>query len=42
MKSMMEQAIIDGNEEVWQLAEYFGITEDMVKFAFWVYFDRVV
>ena len=41
-KNEMEQAIIDGNEEVWQLAEYFGITEDMVKFAFWVYFDRVV
>ena len=41
-KNEMEQAIIDGNEEVWQLAEYFGITEDMVKFAFWVYFDRAV
>ena len=41
-KNEMEQAIIDGNEEVWQLAEYFGITENMVKFAFWVYFDRVV
>lgn len=41
-KNEMEQAIIDGNEEVWQLAEYFGITEDMVKFAFWVYFDRVI
>lgn len=41
-KNEMEQAIIDGNEEVWQLAEYFGITEDMVKFAFWVYFDKAV
>ncbi len=38
-KNEMEQAIKEGNEEVWQLAEYFDITEDMVRFAFWVYFD---
>ena len=38
-KNEMERAIKEGNEEVWQLAEYFDITEDMVRFAFWVYFD---
>lgn len=38
-KDEMERAIKNGHSEVWQLAEYFGITEDMVRFAFWVYFD---
>ena len=38
-KNELEQAIKAGNEEIWQLAEYFDITEDMVRFAYWVYFD---
>lgn len=38
-KNELEQAIKEGNEEIWQLAEYFDITEDMVRFAYWVYFD---
>ena len=38
-KDEMKKAIENGNTEVWQLAEYFGITEDMIKFAMWVYFD---
>lgn len=38
-KDEMEIAMQNGNTEVWQLAEYFGITEDMIKFAMWVYFD---
>ena len=35
----MEEAMKNGYTEIWQLAEYFGITEDMVKYALWVYFD---
>ena len=38
-KDEMKKAIENGNTEVWQLAEYFGITEEMIKFAMWVYFD---
>ena len=38
-KDEMEEAMKNGYIEIWQLAEYFGITEDMVKYALWVYFD---
>ena len=38
-KDEMIIAIENGNTEIWQLAEYFGITEEMVRFAMWVYFD---
>ena len=38
-KDEMEEAMKNGYTEIWQLAEYFGITEDMVKYAWWVYFD---
>ena len=38
-KDEMEEAMKNGYTEIWQLAEYFGITEDMVKYALWVYFD---
>ena len=38
-KDELEQAIKEGNEEIWQLAEYFDITDDMVRFAYWVYLD---
>lgn len=41
-KDEMITAMKDGNTEIWQLAEYFGITEDMVKFAMWVYFDKQI
>lgn len=33
-------AITQGNSEIWQLAEYFDVTEDLVKKAFWIYFDK--
>lgn len=38
-KDEMKKAIEKGNTEVWQLAEYFGVTEDLIRFAIWVYFD---
>ena len=41
-KDEMIKAMKDGNTEIWQLAEYFGIAEDMVKFAMWVYFDKQI
>lgn len=41
-KDEMVTAMKNGNTEIWQLAEYFGITEDMVKFAMWVYFDKQI
>lgn len=41
-KDEMINAFEQGYTEVWQLAEYFNITEDMVRFACWVYFDMRV
>ncbi len=35
-------AINKGYTEVWQLAEYFDVTEELVKKAFWIYFDKQV
>lgn len=29
----LDKAVADGNTELWQLAEYFGITEDLMKKA---------
>lgn len=40
-KDEMEEAMEQGYEELWELAEYFNVSEDMVKFAFWVYFDII-
>lgn len=41
-KDEMIKAMEKGNTEIWQLADFFGITEEMVKYAMWVYFDRQV
>lgn len=38
-KSEMEEALKNGYVEVWQLAEYFEVTEEYVKKALWIYFD---
>ena len=40
-KDEMEEAMEQGYEELWELAEYFDVSEEMVKFAFWVYFDII-
>ena len=40
-KDEMEEAMEQGYEELWELSEYFDVSEDMVKFAFWVYFDII-
>lgn len=35
----LEEAVKSGYTEVWQLAELFCVTEDMMRFAMWIYFD---
>lgn len=39
-KHEVEAAFGMGIVEVWELAEYFGVTEDTVRFACYEYFDR--
>lgn len=41
-KYEMQTAFENGYVEVWQLAEYFDITEDLVKKALWIHFDKEV
>lgn len=41
-KSEMEAAMEQGYREVWQLAEYFDVTEDLVRKACWIYFDKII
>jgi Zn-dependent peptidase ImmA (M78 family) len=41
-KDQMEDAIMSCLEEIWQIAEYFDVDEEMVKKAFWIYFDKVL
>ena len=41
-KDEVEEAFKQGIVEVWQLAEYFDVTEELVKKAMWIYFDKVV
>lgn len=41
-KDEMQQAFENGYVEVWQLAEYFDVTEELVKKALWIYFDKIV
>ena len=38
----LKEAIKDGYTEKWQLAEYFELTEDLIKKAFWIYFDKEI
>jgi len=40
-KSEMEAAMEQGYCEVWQLAEYFDVTEELVRKACWIYFDKI-
>ncbi|MBR6513505.1 MAG: ImmA/IrrE family metallo-endopeptidase [Clostridia bacterium] len=39
-KQSLEAAFVQGITEVWELAEYFGVTEDIIRFACYEYFDK--
>lgn len=39
-KDEMLEAFHQGYVEVWQLAEYFEVSENLVKKALWIYFDK--
>lgn len=39
-KERLEAAFAQGITEVWELAEQFGVTEDVIRFACYEYFDR--
>lgn len=41
-KEEMIRAFELGYVEVWQIAEYFDVTEDLVRKAAWIYFDKIV
>ncbi len=41
-KTEMQTAFENGYVEVWQLAEYFDVPEELVKKALWIHFDKVV
>lgn len=41
-KNEMVSAMKKGYYEIWQLAEYFNVTEEFIKKAFWIYFDKTV
>lgn len=39
-KEEMQEAFRLGYVEVWQLAEYFDVPEELVKKALWIHFDK--
>ena len=39
-KENLEKAFTQGITEVWELAEHFNVTEDVIRFACYEYFDR--
>ncbi len=41
-KSEVERAIKGGCHEVWELAEKFDVTEQLIRKAIWLYFDKLV
>lgn len=41
-KEEMLEAFQQGYVEVWQVAEYFDVTEDLVKKAMWIHFDKEI
>lgn len=41
-KEEMEEALVCGVVEVWELAEYFEVTEEFIKKAMWIYFDKYI
>ena len=38
----MENAFKNGIIEVWELSEYFGVSEELIKKASYIYFDRCI
>ena len=38
----LEEALEKGYVEKWQLADYFEVTEDLIKKAFWIYFYKEI
>lgn len=41
-KNEMQEAFEKGYVELWQLADYFDVPEDLVKKAMWIHFDKEV
>ena len=41
-KQDMISALKSGVTEVWELAEYFEVTEELIKRAMWIYFDKII
>lgn len=41
-KAEMLNAFENGCVEIWQIAEYFNVPEELVKKALWIYFDKEV
>lgn len=41
-KNGIQEAFEKGYIEVWQLAEYFDVPEELVKKALWIYFDKSI
>lgn len=41
-KEKLQEAMIDGNTEIWQLCEYFDVDVKYIKLAFWEYFDKII
>lgn len=39
-KDEMQEAFENGYVEVWQIAEYFDMLEELVKKALWIHFDK--
>lgn len=40
-KDEMIEAFNQGYVELWQIAEYFDVPEELVKKAMWIYFDKI-
>lgn len=41
-KEEMLEAFQQGYVEIWQIAEYFDVPEELVKKAMWIYFDKIM
>jgi abortive infection bacteriophage resistance protein len=39
-KDELERAFERGYVEIYELSEYFGVTEELVKKAMWIYYDK--
>jgi len=41
-KDKLRNAMKQGATETWQLAEIFGVTEQLIRLACWIYFDKCI